>query len=152
MAKNITPMPYAMRRSLGVGCAIRTTEHKILIRANLSTKDVSGCEITFSFCSYQMREVIEIERSQFPTRFTWGVVFAERSSFDFQSHQCRILEELTCRRGYLHPNVGETRHITYESQGGPSVLPPKPGQMPAIQQSEYRGEDGYNVDDRARDF
>lgn len=35
IAKNVAPMQYAMNRNFGDGFAIRITEDKILIRANL---------------------------------------------------------------------------------------------------------------------
>lgn len=38
IAKNMVPMPYAASRNFGLGFAIRTTEDRILILANLLLK------------------------------------------------------------------------------------------------------------------
>lgn len=78
MAINIIPIPYAMRRSFGVGFAIRTTEHRMLIRANLCEQE--SYELVYDppfLCSYQTTEVIVSDRSQLPPRFIWRAVFAE---------------------------------------------------------------------------
>lgn len=69
--KNMAPMQYAVSRSLRVGFAIRTTEHRMLIRANLWPKmwEFGSCSY---YCGAYQRTEVSSKRSQSDPIVIWG--------------------------------------------------------------------------------